>query len=1116
MGQYQLLLSSVSYGWILIDKSWFDYLKGTVMVLFPMHRTVIHLPEYLLNKTTISGNVVCRIGIPEKQIEVDIHITEYKNWYKLIPVCQQEFDVLYLRVGGGKKQLIDNNKFTLEHTKKISYLDITLDTKLRWVSCPVSNKSLSANEVTQYWENQFVFREEVREHSLPGLRTPQLGALHALSAYFTSSRNIEPATVVLPTGTGKTDTMIAITFYKCIAHTLVLVPSAALREQIFHKFLTLGCLKDLQTIPFNAPNPYVCMLKKGLRSMETANSILEKSNVIIATPDILNSSNKDVVKYLCDNLSTLIIDEAHHVSAKTWTIIRDLFKGKKIIQFTATPFRNDRDSLGGKIIFNYTMGEAQNAGYFRQINFMPVEEYSAYNADMAIAQKATLQLQQDLSQGKDHIIMARVNTKSRANELVPIYQRLAPGLNPLVIHSGLSQNEQNKCLSALFTRSSRLIICVNMLGEGFDFPNLKIAAIHDIHKSLAITLQFVGRFTRDSNNIGDATMIVNTADPEVESNLQKLYASDANWNDLLKRLSEHQIEREMRLQEIVENLSNEGDLGHQISLWNLRPGFSTVLFKTSCDGWSPLNFSKVLPSNTKYWHSLDSTQNILIVLAIYQSPVKWGNYKDLNDILYKLLIAQWDNTRNALFFYSNDYKWFHIDELAKTLCNQQCEPYSGEEVFNIFNNMKMPLVKNLGTSQVGAVSFTQYFGPNVTEGLSRIAQANSSLSNMLALGYEDGDKVIWGCSQRRGKVWSLNSGTIADWSLWTQKVWDKASSGTIDINNITSNFLRPEKISSNYHEPAIAIQWGEHIQAKLEEQVFIVFGNNEIALYLVDINIENTDNFYNIIISSETELSCYSFLIDEQLPFGFQYKHLSGPLISIKRSARRIELLEEYLQIDPVIIQYVDNAFSYNCYLIKPAQFVGEYNKDLIEAWNWNGIDIHKESMGKQCEIDSIQWKAFKEIEQHYDIVINDDGAGEAADLIAIKVLDNKIYLNLIHCKYSKKDIAGARVADLYELCGQAQKSVHRKHSGFFALYRHIKSRNAKWHPKSRFLKGNLSDLSVIKNQSRAMPLFLHITLIQPGVSKIGISHDMLKLLGSTESYIKDTANAFFTFIGSS
>ena len=41
-----------------------------------------------------------------------------------------------------------------------------------------------------------------------------------------------------------------------------------------------------------------------------------------------------------------------------------------------------------------------------------------------------------------------------------------------------------------------------MLGEGIDIPSLKVAAVHDTHKSLAVLLQFVGRFTR----IGDANL----------------------------------------------------------------------------------------------------------------------------------------------------------------------------------------------------------------------------------------------------------------------------------------------------------------------------------------------------------------------------------------------------------------------------------------------------------------------------------------------------------------------------------------------------------------------------------------------------------------------------------
>ena len=82
--------------------------------------------------------------------------------------------------------------------------------------------------------------------------------------------------------------------------------------------------------------------------------------------------------------------------------IRTRFAEKSTIQFTATPFRNDKDSLGGKIIFNYSMGEAQKAGYFRKINLYPVEEYYQDKIDLTIANQAIIRLREDLSKGYDH------------------------------------------------------------------------------------------------------------------------------------------------------------------------------------------------------------------------------------------------------------------------------------------------------------------------------------------------------------------------------------------------------------------------------------------------------------------------------------------------------------------------------------------------------------------------------------------------------------------------------------------------------------------------------------------------------------------------------------------
>jgi len=46
----------------------------------------------------------------------------------------------------------------------------------------------------------------------------------------------------------------------------------------------------------------------------------------------------------------------------------------------------------------------------------------------------------------------------------------------------------------------------------------------------------------------------------------------------------------------------------------------------------------------------------------------------------------------------------------------------------------MPLVKSMGSSRIGAISFTSYFGPNVTEGLADIEKREAQLNNIACLG----------------------------------------------------------------------------------------------------------------------------------------------------------------------------------------------------------------------------------------------------------------------------------------------------------------------------------------------------------------------------------------------
>jgi superfamily II DNA or RNA helicase len=90
--------------------------------------------------------------------------------------------------------------------------------------------------------------------------------------------------------------------------------------------------------------------------------------------------------------------------------------------------------------------------------------------------------------GFDHLLMVRTDSKKRAAELVELYGKHT-GLRLKLIQGNQSLTYVKWVLAALAANELDGIICVNMLGEGFDMPRLKIAAVHSPHRSLAVTLQ---------------------------------------------------------------------------------------------------------------------------------------------------------------------------------------------------------------------------------------------------------------------------------------------------------------------------------------------------------------------------------------------------------------------------------------------------------------------------------------------------------------------------------------------------------------------------------------------------------------------------------------------------
>ena len=1074
------------------------------MTLLSPNSVTIRLPMLLAFSEDVERNKVRQLANPDQVITAravacggDCYMLEAKS-----------FGPLYLRLPGCRISMHET-EYALrlaDGAQQSGALDTS--TRFKWYSHPLTYETAGPEAVAEEWRRALRYVCEDELTGSPGLRECQLGAIHALAAHWTVSD--EAATIAMPTGTGKTEVMIAALVVGCCRCVLIIVPSATLRKQTANKIAKYGCLQEIGVLPYGIPYPRVTELQHTLTSVSEVKRLCRQSNVIVATASVLHQSKKQQREALQDCCTHLFVDEAHHLPAKTWHELKQLFRAKPILQFTATPFRRDGKPVEGKTIYHYPMALAQKNHYFSRISLVEVETYLEYEADMMIARAATRQLKNDVDNGYDHVLMARTKTKKRADELLKLYISMAAEFRPIVVHSGLSSTVTQKALAAVTNRNSRIVICVDMLGEGFDLPNLKIAAIHDIHKSFAVTMQFIGRLTRVAKGLGDATVVVNIRGMNVASEIDGLYAEEADWNKVLQTTSDSIIAREITLQKVMSSFT--GELSNQVSLWSLRPNMSTLVYATKCKEWRPESLYLCIHQNN-HWRSVSHLENMAVVVVHSEEDVKWGKCKDIHNSLFDMMVVYWSHKLQMLFIQCTDYSRFNCEEIAKALCGYKAKLITGKKTFNVFDGIDWAMVGNLGASASGLIRYTMYFGTDVVVGLSQVEKAESMLNNVFGWGYVNGDKVSIGCSARNGKIWSWSGGAIHKWKDWCNMIGGKLSKEEVDVKDIIAGFLCPEAIDKRPDIVALSAEWGQRIVAGSEENTRILFKDTEVSLREVDLRVlgHSIDEPIRVQIQAGKHTSVYELQYEHEK---CRYVLVSGEKVFVSMFGRKKKSLEEYCVRDPIVILYAGGSFSFNHYYVPLPDPRSRFGEDKLITIDWKGVDLKKESQGRRRDPRTIQYRISQILKKDYELLFDDDDSGEAADLVGIRQSDiETLELHLIHCKYSSEPNAGSRVGDFYEVCGQAQKCVKWKHKGMHNLVQHMVKREETWTNASssrftRFIAGDVATLWRFDRMSRNMKVDIYVAVVQPGLSKDGAGDDILQLLGATEHYLIKTANA--------
>ncbi|HAT1994249.1 TPA: DEAD/DEAH box helicase family protein [Legionella pneumophila] len=981
----------------------------------------------------------------------------------------------------------------------------------------LNNEQLDTNlflRITKSWRGclTVVPIDAVIAENKECLRQPQISALFAILAHCTSHKTGD-ATVVMPTGTGKTETMLASICSLPVGRALIIVPTVSLRHQTFKKFLCLGYLRKLHAIQTETLNPITALLDGRVSTQEELDLALT-ANVIVTTPQSLSRTEPQFRNELFKQCSHLFVDEAHHIKAKTWELIKQKFLDKPVIQFTATPFREDRKKIDGVFIYNYPISVAQKQGFFKPINFKSIYEVHEEKADEKIANEAVSSLSRDLSEGFNHILMARCNTKQKADKVFKIYQENYAHLNPILIHSSVPQRE--KKLQAIIRKEHRIVVCVNMLGEGFDLPELKICALHDIHKSLAITLQFAGRFIRGRDDLGDATFIANICDQNVDDALKDLYREDPNWNLVLKHISESRIQHEVEMQR-MENSANK--MGVDIPIENISMALSTVVYEIDS-----------VTFNEKTLFALDNHEeliskitfpdsNLVVLITKIEIQTKWSPQGNFTVPEWRLIVLYLTPDNNILFIHDSS-KSGTRQKLAKSI-STKAKILKGDNVFKCFGDIERLTLQNAGLNRGrrGPLRYVMYTGIDIESAINELAQGASYKSNLFGKGYYKGSKVSLGCSYK-GRIWSMKSTSIVNWMMWCDDIGRKLKDPEIDPNSILDKVLRTKEITIfPVGLVPIAIDWPDYyyrngdlseINLVIEEEKFTL-DDAEIKL------ISHTLDSIEFLIQFNAHEVKYKYTLENDTHVVRKISKES--IYVIKSDFEQIALHDEFSQNCSPVVYFSDGSKLFdNFHIVRPDGYlIPQIANDCLIKYEWS-IDIRRESQGSTKNTNTIQYALLNELKQKkYWFIFNDDGAGEIADIVAFKDENELLSIEFYHLKFSQKSSTGSRIGDFYEVCGQVIKNC--KWVGEFDnIIKHLKARERKRinnNQTSRIEQGEYRDLDHLKIHGGRLEKEYKVFIVQPGLNISNISNDIASLLGATDLYVKETTGKNLTVIAS-
>jgi superfamily II DNA or RNA helicase len=914
------------------------------------------------------------------------------------------------------------------------------------------------------------FHHDAVDLTAAGLREAQRGAVHAVIAH--ASRSDEPAQVVLPTGVGKTLVSTLLPFVLCSERVLVVTPARIVRDQMAHQFKTLEVARAVGAVSEDVEAPSV--FRADHRCDAATWELARSSDVVVGTPQVLSDAFEGVAPIPDELFDLVIFDEAHHLPAPTWTTLHAHLSEVQSVLLTATPFRADQRRLPGEIAFTYPLRRAIRAGVYSPVKYVPVAAESAEPRDRQLAETAAGRLRSAEHVAAKSRLLVRTDRREHARELTGLYSEV--GVTVEVVLDRTSGRTVRRHLKRMSANADDLdgLVVVGAMTEGFDFPQMKIAAYHRPHRALAPTLQFVGRLARAGDVQGELVAFAEDVSDETSA----LFREHAVWETILPDLVDTAVDRERQVREFTSGLSTLDSAHHRVSALSIAPPRSTHIFRMSEK--PDFSFDPMALSDSavieRFRH--DSDDFVAYVTRRRLHP-RFMRDDALDSIEHHLHVATWIEDPGLLFI-STDLS-AALRQLLEGLANGFASPVDAPDLTRLLAAADLERCFSVGVrpTTVGTAtneSYRTFAGPRAELSLSpsdaRVRVLGHVMGRMQGSGAGSG---TFGFSAQKAKLWEPKAtDSLAAFREWcVQHAEVLGSEEKPGPGNTSLSYLGlPDRLREFPDAPVIAV---------LPAHVLV-------GLHILRINGTDAEpNAVDIRCERESATRARLTLVHDQDVVELVIV-VDGSVSTVAGSARLIDLgtgeleeLEDALVEHPPTLLFGDGTWVLGQQLIHPPTQFDPLPPEARIPIDWTAVDTALEFVEPLTPTTSVAGKTFELLAESSDWVLQDHLKNELADFIALRQILDRVEVDLVHCK-KPGGAPGTRPTDIQELLAQAMRSMYLV-TGGPGIWKELAQR-VRFRSYTKVLKGTSEAiLAQLESWEEGRPLIeWQITCVQPGI----------------------------------